>query len=121
MNRSTRVLVAAATCLGLALFAGCGHVPAAASVKDFCSKGEKFSASTTFEQGVKAAKELRDTGTPPGIPKAARQGFLELINRVLGAKDGADFKKKTQNLSTSERTHLEALSTYIAKTCDLSN
>src|SRR5437899_606901 len=64
MSRSTRVLVAAATCLGLALLAGCKHVPADASVKDFCSKGEKFSASTTFEQGVRAAEGLRRTGTP---------------------------------------------------------
>ena len=119
MNRLPRVVAVCATLLAVGLVTGCQKIPEDASTKDFCSNGEKFSASTTFEAGVKAAEKLRDVGTPAGIPKGARQGFVELIERVTEADDGADFKKKAKKLSAAERRHLEALSTYLAKTCDL--
>lgn len=120
MNRIARIAAAGAVCLAVGSVAGCRNVPEDASTKDFCSKGEKFSASTTFEAGVKAADKLAEVGTPKGIPKDARDGFVELIDRVTDAKNGADFKKKAAKLSTKERKHLEALSSYIQKTCDLS-
>jgi hypothetical protein len=119
MRRSGRLGASAAAASVLLLATACSHIPADASVKDFCSRGEVFSASTTFTAGVKAARRLGETGTPPGIPDAARQGFVELIDRVTGSKSGADFKQKADNLSPAERVHLEALSNYIARTCHL--
>ena len=109
----------AAACLLMTALAGCRSIPTDASVKDFCAKGEAFSASTTFEAGKKRAEALADVGTPKGIDKAARKGFEQLISRVTGAEDGADFKKKAAKLNASERTNLEALSSYIDKTCQI--
>ena len=109
----------AAACLLLTPLTGCGSIPADASVKDFCKKGESFSASTTFETGRKRAETLADVGTPKGIDKAARKGFEQLIDRVTSSDNGADFKKKAKKLNASERANLEALSAYIEKTCKI--
>src|SRR4051812_7637592 len=98
-TRAVTVLLTASLAVGLG---GCKDVPTSASVKDFCSAGEKFSASTTFKQGVSSAKKLSDVGTPKGIPKAARDGFVQLINRVLDAKNGQDFIKKSKKLNATE-------------------
>lgn len=112
------MLLAGLLALGLALgLSGCRSIPKSASVKDFCSAGEKFSASTTFGQGVSAAKKLAATGTPKGIPADARDGFVQLIDRVLDAKDGQDFMRKTKKLNSDERKNLKALDAYIKKTC----
>lgn len=98
---------------------GCTSVPQDAQVKAFCSEGEKFSASTSWTDGVKAAKKLQQVGTPAGIGGPARSGFVELVNRMLDAKSGGDFRERTKKLDAAERKHLVALSTYIRKTCDL--
>ncbi|MFL6025163.1 MAG: hypothetical protein ACJ72O_17605 [Marmoricola sp.] len=113
-TRAATVLLTAALALGLS---GCRDVPTTASVKDFCSAGEKFSASTTFKQGISSAKKLQDIGTPSNTPKRARDGFVQLINRVLDAKDGQDFIKKSKKLDADERKNLMALNDYIKKTC----
>ncbi|RNL80087.1 hypothetical protein [Nocardioides marmorisolisilvae] len=113
-TRAATALLATTLALGLG---GCRDIPKSATVKDFCSAGEKFSASTTFKQGVSAAKKLADTGTPKGIPQAARDGFVQLIDRVLDAKNGQDFIKKSKKLNTSEQKNLKALDAYIKKTC----
>ena len=114
--RVVTVLLTASLAAGLG---GCRNIPKSASTKDFCSAGEKFSASTTFTQGVSRAKKLSEVGTPAGIPKAARDGFVELVDRVLSAKDGKDFRTKTSKLSKQEQKNLAALSVYIQKTCKL--
>ena len=113
-RRVTTVLVAVVLTTGLS---GCQDIPKTASVRDFCSAGEKFSASTKFDQGVAAAKKLADTGTPKGIPRAARDGFVQLVDRVLDAKDGQDFIKKSKKLDATEQKNLRALDAYIKKTC----
>lgn len=102
------------------VLAGCQSIPEDATVKAFCSEGEKFSASTNWKDGVAAAKKLEATGTPAGIGADAREGFVELVNRVLDSDNGGDFRAKTKGLDQGERKRLEALSAYIAKTCDLS-
>lgn len=112
--RARAVLLVAVLGLGLS---GCRDIPKTASVADFCSAGEKFSASTKFDQGVAAAKKLAETGTPKGIPQAARDGFVQLIDRVLDAKDGQDFIKKSKKLDAGEQANLKALDAYIKKTC----
>lgn len=119
MSRIGRWLAVFGALLAMLALAGCQDVPENASKKEFCSEGEKFSASTTFEQGVKAAERLAEVGTPAGIPKSARLGFVELIERVTESKNGAEFKKKTKELSDEEGKHLMDLSAYIDKTCDL--
>jgi hypothetical protein len=96
---------------------GCQNIPKSASTKDFCGAGEKFSASTTFPQGVSAAKRLSSVGTPAGIPKRARDGFVQLINRVLDAKNGQDFIARSKKLNPDEQKNLRALDAYIKKTC----
>lgn len=108
--------------LASAALAGCGgeDIPENASKKDFCSEGEKFSASTNFAEGVTAAKKLAEVGTPKDITTGARAGFVELVERVTGSKSGADFKKKQAKLSKTEAEHLSDLNEYIQKTCDLS-
>lgn len=115
-TRVGTVLLTATLAVGLG---GCNDIPKSASVKEFCSAGEKFSASTTFKQGVAAAKKLQQTGTPADIPKSARRGFVELVNRVLDAKDGQDFLKKNKKLTESQGKDLMALTAYIRKTCKL--
>ena len=113
-TRAATALLAATLAVGLT---GCQDIPKTAPVKEFCSAGEKFSASTTFKQGVSAAKKLADVGTPQGIPQAARDGFVQLIDRVLDAKDGQDFIKKSKKLDAGQRKNLKALDAYIKKTC----
>jgi hypothetical protein len=115
-TRAATVLLTAVLVIGLG---GCQDIPTSASVKDFCSAGEKFSASTTFKQGVTAAKRLEKIGTPGDIPKSARRGFVELVNRVLDAKDGQDFLKKNKKLTHAQGEDLMALTAYIKKTCTL--
>jgi hypothetical protein len=44
---------------------------------------------------------------------------VELVDRVLSAKDGQDFRTKTRKLSKQEQKNLAALSVYIQKTCKL--
>jgi len=114
---TTRVATALMTATLAVGLGGCRDIPASATVKDFCSAGEKFSASTTFKQGVSSAKKLQDVGTPKGIPKAARDGFVQLIDRVLKAEDGQDFIKKSKKLDKTEQANLKALDAYIKKTC----
>jgi len=115
-TRAATVVLTATLAVGVG---GCQNIPKSASVKEFCSAGEKFSASNTFPEGVAAAKKLKKVGTPKGIPKSARRGFVELINRVLDAKNGADFLKKNKKLTEAQGKDLIALTAYIKKTCTL--
>lgn len=121
MISAARAAVVAAACAATGLLAGCGGVPTDASVKDFCAKGEKFSASQSFATGQERAEDLADVGTPKGIDEDARKGFEELIDRVTSADDGTDFKKKADELSDAEANHLRALDSYIKATCDLTS
>ena len=115
-TRAATVLLTATLAAGLG---GCGDIPTSASKKEFCSAGEKFSASKTFRGGVAAARRLQRTGTPGDIPKNARRGFVELVNRVLDAKNGQDFLKKNKRLTEAQRKDLRALTAYIEKTCTI--
>lgn len=100
--------------------AGCGDdIPKNAAKEDFCSEGEKFSASNTWKKGVQAAEKLAEVGTPADITPGARAGFVELVQRVTGSDSGSDFKKKQAKLSKDEAKHLNDLNEYIQKTCDL--
>jgi hypothetical protein len=119
MSRPGRLLAALGIVIAPVVLAGCASIPTDASTKQFCTEGEKFSASTTLEQGKKAADRLAEVGTPQGIPASARKGFVELVDRVRGAKDAADFHRKAKKLTKAEARHLADLSAYIKETCDL--
>lgn len=116
MRRATTFV---ALLLAAPMLAGCSSIPENASVKDFCTEGEKFSASTNFSDGIKAAKRLQEVGTPSGIGADARTGFVELVERMLDSENGGDFRARTKKLTAEERKHLVALSNYIRKTCQL--
>jgi hypothetical protein len=102
-----------------ATLAGCGGsgVPSDASVKDFCSAGEKFSNATKFSDGVAAAEKLHDTGTPKGIPSDARDGFVLVVSLVTDAKDKDGLLKSYDKLSAKDKKSVGALDDYIQKTC----
>jgi len=99
--------------------AGCGSIPDDATEKAFCSAGEKYSElrDVSFAEAVKVSRQLAEVGTPANIDASARAGFVELIDRMDAAKNGADFRKRTLNMNEKERKHLLDLDTYIQKTC----
>jgi hypothetical protein len=102
------------------LLAGCGSsggIPDDASVKEFCKAGDTFSKATKFPDGVKAADDLHDTGTPKGIPADARDGFELVVKLVTDADDQADLEKRYKKLTATQKKSVEQLDAYIAKTC----
>lgn len=113
-----RASLGAVTTAGFLLVA-CGStgIPTDASMKDFCKAGDEFSAVTKFDEGVKAARDLRDTGTPKGIPADARAGFELVVQMVADAKDQTDLEKRYDKLTTEEKKSVNALDGYITKSC----
>jgi PBP1b-binding outer membrane lipoprotein LpoB len=114
-----RRLEAGAVIAGCVLLAGCGGggIPEDASVKEFCKAGDAFAKATKFPDGVKAANELHDTGTPKGIPDDARDGFELVVKLVTDSDDQADLEKRYKKLTATEKKSVEQLDAYIAKTC----
>jgi len=101
------------------LLAACGSsgIPTDASLKAFCNAGQKFSTVTKFDDGVKAADKLHDTGTPKGIPADARDGFELVVQLVTDAKNQADLEKRYNKLTDKQKKSVNALDSYIAKSC----
>lgn len=114
-----RGLLPAASVVSGVLLVSCGSsgIPTDASLKDFCKAGEEFSTVTKFDDGVKAASDLHDTGTPKGIPADARDGFELVVQLVTDAKDQADLEKRYNKLTAKEKKSVNALDGYIAKSC----
>ncbi len=110
-------LGAVATAGVLLVACGSSGIPTDASLKDFCKAGEEFSTVTKFDDGVKAAADLHDTGTPKGIPADARDGFELVVQIVTDAKDQADLEKRYNKLTDSEKKSVNALDGYMAKSC----
>lgn len=101
------------------LLAGCQSIPEDADVAAFCTAGKRYSElrDVSFAEAVKVSEQLADVGTPANIDASARAGFVELIDRMGQAENGADFRKRTLGMTASERKHLLDLDTYIQKTC----
>lgn len=105
--------------LGALVLTGCQSIPEDAATEDFCSAGQKYSElrSVPFDEAVAVSKQLAEVGTPADIDASARAGFVELIERMDEAKNGADFRKRTLTMDQAERKHLLDLDTYIQRTC----
>jgi len=114
MNRRRSALALAGAVLGSVLLAGCGS---STSVAEFCDAGDGFAKATEFEQGVRAAERLDDTGKPEGMPDDARDGFDVVVDLVAGAEDQEDLQQRYAELTAEERKSVDALDTYIEKTC----
>ncbi len=115
-----RLALLAALVAGALVLVGCGTtIPQNASVKAFCSEGEKYSSleGVPFKTGQQAIRRLAEVGTPAGISASARSGFVELVHRMEDADSGEDFRRATRSMSSSERKHLLGLDDYIQKTC----
>jgi len=118
-TRVRRRLSLAVAITSATLLAACGSsgIPTDASLKAFCKAGQTFSTVTKFGDGVKAADKLHDTGTPKGIPADARDGFELVVQLVTDAKNQADLEKRYNKLTDKEKKSVNALDTYIAKSC----
>ncbi len=105
--------------LGALVLTGCQSIPENASKEDFCSAGEKYSElrGVAFAEAVEVSKQLAEVGTPANIDASARSGFVELIERMDEAENGADFRKRTLSMNAEERRHLLDLDSYIQRTC----
>ncbi len=116
-SRGTGVLLG--SLLGAVVLTGCQSIPEDAATEDFCSAGQKYSElrGVPFAEAVEVSKQLADVGTPPDIDASARAGFVELIERMDKAKNGADFRNRTTGMSDEERRHLLDLDSYIQRTC----
>jgi hypothetical protein len=116
-RRRTR---AAAAALATLVLAGCGSgggIPTSASEKDFCAAADGFAKATRFDQGLKAADRLRDTGTPKGINTEARSGFELVVDLVTESKDKADLEKRYAALTDKQKRSVTALDAFITRTC----
>lgn len=102
---------------------GCEDIPQDASKADFCLAGERFSAldKVPFSEGQAAAEALAEVGTPADIDKSAREGFVELIDRMDSSDNAAEFRRKSGSLSITEAEHRTALTAYIQMSCLLAN
>jgi hypothetical protein len=111
--------VVAAAVVSTVVLTGCQSIPEDATTKDFCSAGEKYSElrDVAFSEAVRVSKQLAEVGTPADIDASARAGFVELIERMDDADNGADFRRRTLSMNEQERKHLLDLDTYIQKTC----
>jgi hypothetical protein len=114
-----RRLRASAVIAGCVLLAGCGGggIPKDASGNDFCKASDAFSKATKFADGVKAANELHDTGTPKGIPADARDGFELVVKLVTDSDNQGDLEKRYKKLTATQKKSVEKLDAYIDKTC----
>lgn len=122
-RRGRSAVLALLTAVAAVGLTGCQHIPKDASKAAFCQAGERFSAlqDVPFSQGQAAIKALADVGTPGDIDRAARAGFVELVDRMNSSDDAAEFLKKSQHLSAKESEHRTALTVYIQLTCVLGN
>lgn len=105
--------------LAVMVITGCQDIPEDASKSAFCTAGQRFSAlqKVPFSQGREAVDKLAEVGTPSDIDPAAREGFVELIERMNDSEDAGDFRRRTATMDKDERAHLLALDTYIQGAC----
>lgn len=90
-----------------------------ASTADFCTAGESFAAvrNGKFEDRKSALQALLRVGAPPDISPDARQGVIELMDRMSEASSNEELDKLTRQLDADQREHLVALDEFIKRAC----
>jgi hypothetical protein len=113
---------------------GGGGADDAPSTKDFCGALKGFQDDFADADPTKdlkayiktlkdAADKLENVGTPKDIPADAKAGFALTIKKIKDLDDSAtlDDLSSIGDVSDADQKKLDALDTYIAKTCpDLS-
>jgi hypothetical protein len=100
------------------------------SAKDFCGALTDFRddfADADPQKDVKAyiqtlkdaADRLEDVGTPEDIPTDAQDGFDFYVEKIKGLDDNAtlDDLAGIGDVSDEDQKKLDALDTYVSKTC----
>lgn len=114
--------------------AGDGGGDDAPSAKDFCGGLADFQDDIAAADPTKdlkayiqtlkdAADRLEDVGTPEDMPANARAGFDLYVEKIKGLDENAttDELAGIGEVSDEDQKKLDALDTYVAKTCpDLS-
>jgi hypothetical protein len=103
---------------------------AAVSVEDFCAAAEKFENTFTetdtsnLAEGIEAlkgaAQELKDVGTPDGIPDDAREGLELTLDKLISLPDDAEESDllAVLDFSEDEKAKSMAFEDYLDDTCD---
>ena len=100
-----------------------------ASKDDFCGAFQTFYEDLTEVTGQednlgeilkKAAKRIRDVGTPEDIPDDAKDGLdltLDAIEDLPDDAPAADMEAIEKDYSEDDKKKTQAFSDYLAKTC----
>jgi hypothetical protein len=108
---------------------GGGGVDKGASKDEFCGAFQSFADDlmgiTGDEKNLgeilkKAAKKIRDVGTPDDIPDDAKEGLEVTLDAIDDLPDDAtaeDITALEDKFSDAEKKKTEAFSTYLDKTC----
>ncbi|PWN03389.1 hypothetical protein DJ010_09820 [Nocardioides silvaticus] len=132
MNPLQRAASAVAAVAAVLALGSCGGPPTDASRTEFCatatdqSWAESLGEDTDGDAIADAVRgwgdDLRETGTPEGIPDDAREGF-ELTVDYLRHVDADDFEDLgapapvNDDLSEEEQDKVTAFDEYVAETC----
>lgn len=81
-------------------------------------QGDPSQAVRTLQD---AAKRMRETGTPDGIPADARHGLevtLDAIDSLPRDATADDISKLDDDFTTQEKADSDAFDSYLAQECD---
>jgi hypothetical protein len=108
---------------------GDGAVDKGASKDDFCGAFQDFYDDLTGITGEeknlgeilkKAAKKIRDVGTPDDIPDDAKEGLeltLDAIDELPDDATAEEMSAIEEDFSDADKKKSEAFSDYLEKTC----
>jgi hypothetical protein len=107
-----------------------GRSPAAVSVEQFCGAAEEFE-NLFGELDVEnpgddvaalkdAAQELKDLGTPDGIPDDAREGLVLTLDKLIDLPDDATADDLDAVFAFDEQEHAASMAfeAYLDDHCD---
>lgn len=118
MTPARRLAPAVCAAVGtVVLLAGCGGPPENASKKEFCGQLEEVNTQKSWKATKKAVADLQEIGTPEGISKDARAGFLELAANTESSKNREALLATIEKLDKEDRRQLTAFNDYVTRTC----
>ena len=106
-------------------------MPTDASKEDFCANFQSLAENLAKQDPAKdpaaavkalqdAVKQIRETGTPDGIPDDARNGLQVTIDAISGLPEDAsvdDLSSLEDELSKDEQDDADAFDSYLADEC----